>query len=933
MKSSLAGAALPTADRQPIPARHLTGGLASPILIGGLLAAAFGLRLWEIGAKSLWLDEGISYAFSSDGLPVMITTLIDRDLHPPLYYVMLWGWRFVAGASEMALRFPSAIFSVLVSALTYAMARHVFPGNRSVAIAALSLSVVSPFLLYYGQEARMYALLAALTALASLILLRAECASSQRLWMAYGLTMSAALYTHYLAVLTFIAHATFVLVWRRTYGRAFALALSASAVAFLPWLSALVGQYRRLEASPDFWAGTISLGTIVATALRSFLAGFTGTGSGQMMILVGFSVAAIVGLLLGGIRLVRRPEPRVIFVAAVVVIPVLCLYFIIARNPKFADRYLISVIAPFLVLVAASIYQSARFLSAGSQRVKDALLIILSALVLGPSAYEAQSVLHADRYAKDDARVVVRFLTENYRPGDVALLLIDWSPAFDYYARGALPRRGLGPTDDIAFAAGEINALIAAGHRRLWVVGWNIEWADPSGGIRALLAEELSLLDLPDPGLRGHQIQVFSLETILPVGAQRVPSRSLHVPFDGGVELMGLDLDPAVVTQPGRLIPGRAYWRITRPMTADIAVSYRLRRDAIHWSEDDHRLGEDRHPTMRWTVGRVVGGPLVFRVPSGTPPGTYELTAQIYDRARPQPMSVLASPGQTQVSLASVVVEAPSDPLHVPDFGTCPRVRLGAMTLHCHSPVPDELSAGEELIVSTSWARASNDSLARRFHYLAVGPDGTKTLLRETEIGGGGYPPDRWREKEVLLERTRLTIPRLSGSPVVIRIAADELGSIDLGAARVRQAATFLDNPRIGRPLEGVRFDGVAELVSVDTPAAIARGASAQLRLVWRVIGRPEAAMNLFVHIAGSDRRPVAQIDVTPGGTARPASGWVIDEYIVDSPSISIASSVPPGLYHVLVGLYDPRTGVRVGVTLPDGTRADSVPVATLRVS
>ncbi len=933
MTASMTRAPLPTTDWPAIAATRLTGGFPQTLLVGSLLAAALGLRLWEIGTKSLWLDEGISHAFSNDGLPTMLTTLIDRDLHPPLYYVMLWAWRIVAGESETALRFPSAICSVLVSALTYAMSRRVFPGNLSVATIALSLSVVSPFLLYYGQEARMYALLAALTALASLILLRAESASSSRLWVAYGLTMTAALYTHYLAVLTFIAHATFVLVWRRAYGRAFGLALLGSAAAFLPWLGALVGQYRRLEASPDFWAGTISLGTIVATALRSFLAGFTGTGSGQMMILVGFALAAILGLLLGGIRLVRQPEPRVIFIVAVVVIPVLCLYFIIARNPKFADRYLISVIAPFLVLVAAAIYQSARFLSTGSRRVRDGLLIVLSALVLGPSAYEAQSVFYADRYAKDDARGVVRFLSENYRPGDVALLLIDWSPAFDYYARGALPRRGLGPTDDIAFAAGEINALIAAGHRRLWVAGWNFEWADPSGGIRALLTEELSLLEVPDPGLRGHRIQLFSLETILPVGAQRVPSRSFQVPFDGGVEMMGLDLDPVVVTRPGRWITGRAYWRITRPTTADIAVSFRLRRDTIHWSEDDHRLGEDRHPTMRWTVGRTVGGPLVVRVPPGTPPGVYELTAQIYDRARPQPMSVLASPGQTQVSLASILVEAPSEPLHVPDFGTCPRVRLAGLALLCHSPLPDELSAGEEFVVSTSWARAPDGALARRLHYVAVAPDGTRTPLRESDIGGGSYPPERWRDGEVLLERSRLTVPRLPGSPIVIRLAADELGSVDLGATKVRQTQTLLADPRIGRPLDGVRFDGIAELVSVDTPPAVARGANAHLRLVWRVVGRPDAALNLFVHVAGSDRRPVAQIDVAPGGTARPASGWVHDEYIVDAQLIPIAPSVPPGLYHVLVGLYDPSTGARIGVTLPDGTRADSAPIATLRVS
>src|SRR5438477_6441908 len=79
-----------------------------------LLLVAFATRMWHLGWKSLWLDEGISVTFSVDGPPRLFQILIERDIQPPLYYLALWGWTRLGGLGETSVRFPSALVGVLL---------------------------------------------------------------------------------------------------------------------------------------------------------------------------------------------------------------------------------------------------------------------------------------------------------------------------------------------------------------------------------------------------------------------------------------------------------------------------------------------------------------------------------------------------------------------------------------------------------------------------------------------------------------------------------------------------------------------------------------------------------------------------------------------------------------------------------------------------
>ena len=139
------------------------------ILIAIMALAAF-LRIFLIGNHGLWLDELFSLRFAENNLQELIRNVALFDNHPPTYYILLHHWILLFGDSEVSLRIPSAIFSVLSVLFTYKVGNILFD-RRVAAIAALLLAL-SGFSIYYAQEARMYSLLAFTSVLSVYFLLK-----------------------------------------------------------------------------------------------------------------------------------------------------------------------------------------------------------------------------------------------------------------------------------------------------------------------------------------------------------------------------------------------------------------------------------------------------------------------------------------------------------------------------------------------------------------------------------------------------------------------------------------------------------------------------------------------------------------------------------------------------------------------------------------
>lgn len=127
------------------------------LLLLVIILLALGLRLHNITYHSIWFDEAISVHWAKQSVPRILEvgfTLVEDRL-PPLYYLKLKGWTALFGFSETSIRALSVMFGVLLIPVTADIAARLF--NRRIALVSAVLIALNPFLIWYSQEARMYA--------------------------------------------------------------------------------------------------------------------------------------------------------------------------------------------------------------------------------------------------------------------------------------------------------------------------------------------------------------------------------------------------------------------------------------------------------------------------------------------------------------------------------------------------------------------------------------------------------------------------------------------------------------------------------------------------------------------------------------------------------------------------------------------------------
>jgi len=85
-------------------------------------------------------------------------TTLKGDVHPPLYMILIRGWAYLFGTSDLALRAFSGMFGILALILIYIITKKLY--SKKEALISLFLASVSPFLIQYSYEARSYSFFA-----------------------------------------------------------------------------------------------------------------------------------------------------------------------------------------------------------------------------------------------------------------------------------------------------------------------------------------------------------------------------------------------------------------------------------------------------------------------------------------------------------------------------------------------------------------------------------------------------------------------------------------------------------------------------------------------------------------------------------------------------------------------------------------------------
>ena len=127
---------------------------------------------------------------------------------PYLYYVVAWLWSSVFGLGEVGLRSLSALAGTATIPVAYGAG--VVLVSRRAGIVTAALVATSPFLVWYSQEARSYALFALLGATS--VLTFGPALRGERRWLAgWCVVGSLTLATHYFGVFLVGAEAVWLL--------------------------------------------------------------------------------------------------------------------------------------------------------------------------------------------------------------------------------------------------------------------------------------------------------------------------------------------------------------------------------------------------------------------------------------------------------------------------------------------------------------------------------------------------------------------------------------------------------------------------------------------------------------------------------------------------------------------------------------------------
>jgi 4-amino-4-deoxy-L-arabinose transferase-like glycosyltransferase len=132
--------------------------------------------------------------------------------------------------------------------------------------------------------------------------------------------------------------------------------------------------------------------------------------------------------------------------------------------------------------------------------------------------------------------------------------------------------------------------------------------------------------------------------------------------------------------------------------------------------------------------------------------------------------------------------------------------------------------------------------------------------------------------------------------------------------------------PKIVAWQDGVHLEGY-DLIPCCSYQA---GDRIYVELWWTVgVEPPDETWTVFVHLVAPDGSLVAQGDAEPGYGSYPTDRWQPGEVIIDEHELLIPDGSPPGEYALEIGLYNWRTGERLG--LADGS-ADSVSLQEITV-
>lgn len=625
-------------------------------LLLALTLAAFARLAFELGGKSLWWDESLSLQRAESPLRLLVPGILmikdgfgelpTIDQHPFLLFLLQKGLIAVAGTDETVLRFIPTMAATLLVPMLYVwgqalVRRAVLPA--AAPLWAALLAAFSPFLLWYGQEARPYTLWALLAVLSTYLLLISIEAEQMRFrrWVSYAVSLALSLATHFFAVFLLPVHAAMIYSATSPRNRRRAL-LGAVALLVGGGAFGLFIAYRLIVlggGGSNF--KPITLNILLPDLLNAFSLGLSVRITDVWWLDLLFGV-----LLLVGVAWSLRSRAVLLaggwIVPACLITPVVLLMVVNSVQPVYMNaRHLSLLIGPFLLLVGTG-------LAVAGLRWKW-VAVALAAVLLSGYTYSTVNYFTREEYAKDDYDALAAYMAGRLAPGDALIYYpaASWR-IFDYYMPEAHGGMGRGPEAPVAtygmpLLAGDWDATFAAleeiarEHPRIWVIKSGTHpYADLEGRLEAWLRENLVIIrDVKFFSHSSLRSQLYLPQTPAIEGETPPMEHGAGTTFGGLMQLLGFDVGASA---PGLPTPLTLYWRIDE--TTDRRYKYLLQLVERTPDGDMRVLATvEREPydgdvaTVFWDADETIREYVELPTHTMAPPqgGALFLALQIYD--------------------------------------------------------------------------------------------------------------------------------------------------------------------------------------------------------------------------------------------------------------------------------------------------------------
>lgn len=187
--------------------------------------------------NSIRLDEAQSIWQVSHSIPEILD-IVGRDVHVPLYHIILHFWQAIFDNTIISARYLSLLISIISIPFVYILASKLY--TKKIGLMTTILFILSPFISWYANEARMYSLLLLLAVLNTIFFINILKQGGRGNWIGFVVTAILGVYTHYFYWLFLLSSALFYLSNYNKFPKSllpkFLITVIVVVLSIIPWI-------------------------------------------------------------------------------------------------------------------------------------------------------------------------------------------------------------------------------------------------------------------------------------------------------------------------------------------------------------------------------------------------------------------------------------------------------------------------------------------------------------------------------------------------------------------------------------------------------------------------------------------------------------------------------------------------------------------------